>query len=206
MAIVRPTSKQPLKRFSNLRVYLALACGLLFLPAGALAQSGTGSLCQAEEGVLFSCQLEGNHKLVSLCTSPKAAPFQSVSYRYGLTGKVELAYVASAENHNRFLATVSPTGPKSSVRQVWFESKDTKYIVTACVGGDCPHNGGLIVFRGAQLLMSRACTDDSTQPWFSSKVVHFTSELQNSQSRTDLIQLQDYDNNVEVLYPSKRVN
>jgi hypothetical protein len=55
--------------------------------------------------------------------------------------------------------------------------------------------------------MSRACaTEGSSQPWFSSKVVRFGSELDSSHSNTDLIQLEDYDNHVDVLYPSKPVN
>jgi hypothetical protein len=192
--------------FSRLAGLLALLVNLTAFSPCSFAQSAQGSLCQPDEGVLFSCRLENNPKIVSLCTSPKAEPFQSVTYRYGTAAKSELSYSATAENHNHFIGSVNPVSPNASVRQVWFENNGVKYIVTSCVGGDCPHNGGLIVFRGKQLVTSRACTLDSTQPWFSSKVVHFTSELQSSQSKTDLIQLHDYDNNVEVLYPSKRVN
>ncbi len=156
---------------------------------------------------MFSCRLEGNHRTVSLCTAPKAAPFQSITYRYGSETKNELTYVASVENHNRFLATVSPVDPNASVRQIWFQIKDVKYIATACVGGNCPHRGGLIVLRGDKLLMSRACERDSTShAWFWSEVIKFGSDFESSRSKTNLIQLQDYDNNVNVLYPWKRVN
>jgi hypothetical protein len=160
-----------------------------------------------DEGVVFACRLNGNGQTVALCSSPKTSPFTSVTYRYGTENRNELTYVASAETHNRFLGTVSPVSPKASVRQVWFESKDKKYIVTSCVGGDCAHRGGLIVFQGSHLLLSQSCSNaDSSQPWFSSKVVRFGSDLDSSHSNTDLIQLQDFDNNVGVLYPSKPVN
>ena len=49
-------------------------------------------------------------------------------------------------------------------------------------------------------------TESGDHPWFSSNVVHFGSDLDSSHSNTNLILLQDFDNNVDVLYPSKRVN
>lgn len=175
---------------------------LLAAPAGAFAQNAAASGCLAGEGVFFSCRLEGNHRIVSLCTAPKEAPFQSVTYRYGSESKVELTYVASVQNHDRFLANISPVGPDASVRQVWFELKGTKYIVTACLGGDCAHRGGIIVFRGARLLTSRACERDATShAWFSGDVVDFGSDFESSRSQTDLIRLEAYDNSVNVLYP-----
>ena len=206
MASVVTTSTRRSRFFSKLRAGLSICAVVLILSACSFAQTASASGCLPEEGVLFACRLEGNHRLVSLCTAPKAAPLQSITYRYGSETKNELTYVASAENHNRFLGTVSPVGPKASVRQVWFEIKDVKYIATACVGGNCPHRGGLIVFRGDKLLMNRACERDSGHPWFSSDVVHFGSDIDSSHSNTNLIQLQDYDNHVDVLYPGKRVD
>lgn len=185
------------------QVCLTIALVTVCLSVSSFPQD---SLCQPDEGVFFSCQLGGNHKIVSLCASPNAAPFQSITYRYGTLAKTELTYSATTDNHDHFLGTVSPASPDASVRQVWFENNGIKYIVTSCVGGDCPHNGGLIVLKANQPLMGRACTIESSQPWFSSKIVHFSSDLESSQSKTDLIQLKDYDNHIEVLYPSKRVN
>jgi hypothetical protein len=206
MASVVTTSTRQLQFLSKLRVGLSMFFGILLLSAWASAQTAEVSGCLADEAVFFSCRLEGNHRIVSLCAAPKAAPFQSITYRYGREGKNELTYVASVGNHNRFLGTVSPVGPNASVRQIWFQIKDVKYIATACVGGDCAHRGGLIVFRGGKLLMSRACEKDSGHAWFTSDVVKFGSDLDSSHSNTDLIQLQDFDNGVEVLYPWKRVN
>ena len=186
---------------------LSVLIGVLFLSAWSSAQTAKPSGCLPDEGVLFSCRLKGNDRIVSLCSSPKTSPFASITYRYGTETRNELTYVASVENHNQFLGTVSPVSPNASVRQVWFELKDKKYIVTSCVGGDCAHRGGLIVFQGSHLLISQPCANaGSSQPWFSSGVVRFGSDLDSSHSNTDLIQLQDFDNGVEVLYPWKRVN
>lgn len=201
------TSTRQLRSFSKLRVCVSVFGGLLLSAVSLFAQTPDASTCRPDEEVFFSCRLEGNHRIASLCAAPKAGPIQSITYRYGSDTKSELTYIASVENQNRFLGTVSPVGPKVSVRQVWFQIMDIKYLVTACVGGDCPHRGGLIVFQRDKRLMSRACENDSNgHAWFSSKVVHFSSDLQGSHSNTDLVRLEDYDNNVEVLYPLRRVD
>ena len=207
MASVVTTSTRRFKCFSKLRAGLSVLFGALLLSAWSSAQTAEVSGCLPDERVFFSCRFKGNDRIVSLCASPKTAPFGSITYRYGTETRNELTYVASVENHKQFLGTVSPVGPNASVRQVWFELKDTKYIVTSCIGGDCPHRAGLIVFQGSHLLMIEPCANEgSSQPWFSSEVVRFGSDLDGSHSKTDLIQLQDYDNGVEVLYPWKRVN
>ena len=176
------------------------------MSVSASAQAPQSSGCQSDEEVFYSCRLKGNGRVVSLCASPKAAPFTSIAYRYGTAAKNELTYSATAENHNQFLATVSTVNPKTTVNQVWFKLKDTRYIVTACDGGDCPYRGGLIVFRGDKLVMSRACEDDSSHAWFSSEMVNFDSETETSHSKTDLIEMKEYNNHVQALYPWKRVN
>jgi hypothetical protein len=207
MATVVITSVRRCKFFSKLRAGLSILSGVLLVSAWASAQTAEAGGCLPDESVLFSCRLKGNDRTVSLCASPKTSPFKSITYRYGTETQNQLTYVASVENHNRFLGTVSPAGPKASVRQIWFELKDTKYIVTSYVGGDCAHRAGLIVFRDSHLLMSQACADEgSSHPWFAREVVHFGSDLDSSHSNTDLIQLQDFDNHVEVLYPWKQVN
>jgi len=191
------------RAFPGRAVFLAV----LLSPVGLLAQVAGASGCLQQEAVFFSCQLRGNNQIASICTAPKEPPFISVTYRYGAGTANEVTYTASVENHNRFLGTVSAISPKATVRQVWFELKGSKYVVTSCVGGDCAHRGGLIVFRKGQLEISQPCAQgNGGHPWFSSEVVRFGSSLDSSHSNTDLIQLQDFDNNVNVLYPAREVN
>ena len=201
------------KTFSRLMAYfskrgagLSVLAALLLSSVCSLAQATGVSGCLPGEGVFFSCRLP-DHRIVSLCTAPKAPPFGSITYRYGTEDKTEVTYRASVDNQNRFLGTVSAVSPKATVRQVWFEQDGGKYIATSCVGGDCPHRGGLIVFRKGQLEMSQACASGvGGHPWFSSEVVRFGSSLDGSKSNTGLVQLQDFDNNVNVLYPVKGVD
>ena len=207
MASVVTTSTRRSTSFSKLRICLSVLSGVLLSTAWSSAQTAGASSCLPEEGVFFSCRLQGNDRIVSICTAPKAPPFATITYRYGTETRNELTYAASVENHNRFLGTVSPVSPKAIVRQIWFDLKGTRYIATSCVGGDCPHRAGLIVFRGSQLPTSKPCENESgSHPWFASEVVHFGSDLDSSHSNTDLIQLQDFDNHVNVLYPWKRVD
>src|SRR5208337_1074104 len=135
MASVVTTSTRRSKSFSKPRVCLSVLSGVLLSTAWSSAQTAGASSCLAEEGVFFSCQLQGND------------------------------------------------------RQIWFDLKGTRYIATSCVGGDCPHRAGLIVFRGNQLLTSKPCANESgSHPWFASEVVRFGSDLDSSHSSTDLIQ------------------
>jgi len=196
-----------IRHSSKARAGLSVLLGVLLSSVGSLAQVAGDSGCLPEEGIFFSCQLKGNDRIVSLCTAPKAPPFASVTYRYGAGTENELTYTASVQNQNRFLGTVSAISPKVTVRQVWFELNGSKYVVTSCVGGDCALRGGLIVFRKGQLEMSQPCAEGSGgHAWFSSEVVRFGSSLDSSHSNTDLIHLRDFDNNVDVLYPSRAVN
>src|SRR5450755_1049805 len=110
MASVVTTSTRQLQFFSKPRAGLSILFGVLLLSAWAAAQTAGVSGCLPDEAVFFSCRLEGNHRIVSLCTDPKAAPFQSITYRYGSETKNELKYVSSVGNHERFLGTVSPVG------------------------------------------------------------------------------------------------
>ena len=193
--------------FSKATAGLAVFLGVLLSSFGSFAQVVGASGCLPQEAVFFSCQVKGNGRMVSLCTAPKAPPFTSVIYRYGAGTENEVTYAASVENQNRFQGTVSAISPKATVRQVWFELNGSKYVVTSCVGGDCAHRGGLIVFHKGQLEMSEPCAESSGgHPWFSSEVVRFGSSLDSSRSNTGLIHLEDFDNHVNVLYPSREVN
>ena len=183
------------------------ACGVALLSALSLAQTASVSNCTPEEGVFFSCRLKENNRLISICTAPKNPPFASITYRYATGTKVEVTYAASSENQNRFMGTVSAVSPRATVRQVWFELNGGKYIATSCVGGDCAYRGGLIVFRNGRLDLSQPCAEDADgHPWFASDVVRFRSTLEKSRSNTDLIQLLDVDNDINVLYSGRKVN
>jgi len=107
-------------------------------PATPAYPAAGATQCTPQETVLFSC--ETGKKVVSLCATGKPGAIESVAYRYGLPGKVELEYKATPSNGLLFHGQVEPAAPNASVREVWFDKGSTRYLVTACEGGDCPVN------------------------------------------------------------------
>lgn len=57
-----------------------------------------GSLCNADEKIIFSCTIKENAKLVSLCSSRELTPDRGyLQYRFGRPGKIELEFPKSRE-------------------------------------------------------------------------------------------------------------
>ena len=171
--------------------------------AAAHAQAATTGHCGVNERVVFSCQVGA--KTVSLCSAGHDPQIASLTYRYGRRGKVENEFIANAENRRRFFATASPLKPGASINQVWFDSGDTRFLVTECVGGRCPYQGGLAVLRGDKLLMRQRCARSETDTAaFSRQIITFGSDSVDSRSRTPLIQIDDADNGLAKIYATKR--
>src|SRR5262245_20948393 len=118
----------------------------------ALGPAST-ALCTASERVLFHCVL--GERAVSLCASMAGPRIETLAYRYGVPGRIELSYVASSASGRRFAATAAPLAPRATVRQVWFDRGGYTYLLTQCVGGDCPQSAGLAVLRGEHVLSNR---------------------------------------------------
>lgn len=165
----------------------------------------SGALCQADEVVAFSCPTAT--KIVSLCAKPEAGPAaKQLAYRYGTTKKVELEYVATADNGKRFGATVSPAAPGASVHQLWFNRGDIRYLLTECVGGSCSHGAGVAVLNPEKVLMSARCVagDTPSQAFFSRSLIEFGNGADDTRSRTELIKTEDSDNSLDQIYKAER--
>lgn len=192
---------------------LLLQLQLLLLPVWALSQPASAPLqttrplpashCLADESVQFSCQIGA--KTVSLCASGPAAAIQSLSYRFGLLGRVENTFVARPDNNQRFHGTVAPAGPGASVNQVWFDRDKLRLLLTECIGGNCPKGTGLAVPSPDRVLMNAACarSADNNLAWFSRGLVQFGSDANSSRSTTDLLRIEDDDNEVNRLYRTR---
>ena len=184
-------------------VLCALVC-CAALAAGAEPASGpapTGAtLCQPGERVQFSCAVGA--KTVSLCARGEAGTVVALAYRYGLPGKVENEFVARPGNRDRFSATVSPARPGASVAQVWFDRGDTRYLLTEGTGGNCAQRAGLAVRRGDRLLMNAACgrVAENDGAWFARDLVRFGADAAGSRSATDLLRIEDADNDIVRIY------
>ena len=179
------------------------AAALAFEPASAsapAAASASATHCQPGERVQFSCAVGA--KTVSLCARGEPGAVVALAYRYGLPGKVENEFVARPDNRNRFSGTVSPARPGASVAQVWFDRGDTRYLLTECTGGNCAQRAGLAVLRGERLLMTAACgrVAENDLAWFARDLVKFGADAAGSRSATELLRIEDADNDIVRIY------
>lgn len=173
--------------------------------AACVAEAGTqppseAPLCEPGERVQFSCRVGA--KIVSLCATGEGQ-IDALVYRYGVSSRVELEYFASESTGLRFQGTVMPAAPRAQVRQVWFDRGGTRYLLSQCVGGSCPYAAGLAVIEGDHVLMNRRCDRPIQRGLdvFSSELVRFGSDVAGSHSNTTLLQLGEYDNLLEQVYP-----
>jgi hypothetical protein len=152
--------------------------------------------------VQFSCRVGA--KTVSLCAAGAAGRIDRLSYRYGAPGQVENEFSARSDNSGRFQGTVMPAAPRALVRQVWFDRGDVRYLISECVGGSCPYGAGLAVLQGEKLLMNRRCERPAVRgrDMFSRELVAFASDVEGSRSNTPLLELGEYDNGPERLFPT----
>lgn len=180
-----------------------MALCLLGWVAYAAAQASLAAAathCRADERVQFTCRVGA--KTVSLCANGEPGRIDALSYRYGHIGRVEYVFTARSGQPQRFQATVMPLAPRALVRQVWFDRGDLRYLVSQCVGGDCPYGAGLAVLRGNKLLMRRACSGGAAggQDQFDAELVQFGSDVTASRSGTPLLELGEYDNLLDQIY------
>lgn len=178
-------------------------CMALSITAYAAVEApapASASHCRTDERIQFSCRV-GN-KTASLCAAGPAGRINALTYRYGLPGQVEHEYAARLGNRLRFQATVMPASPGASVRQVWFDRKGTRYLLTECVGGMCAQPSGLAVLRGERVLMNARCGPSATPDLdsFDREMIDFGSDVATSRSNTPLLELGEFDNLLEKLY------
>ncbi|WP_423601234.1 hypothetical protein [Roseateles sp. MS654] len=188
---------------STLSRLIAVAGLALAFPTFALA-TDSDTLCKPEEAVVFNCFT--GKKTASLCASPTEAAPTALAYRYGTSQKIENEYIATPTNGKTFGATVSPAAPRAWVSQVWFDRSSYRYLMTECVGGDCPYHAGLTVLNGERIAMNASCQQPRgvRLPAFSRELVKFGSNPGDSQSTTPLLRIEEADNGAYELYkPAK---
>lgn len=122
-----------------------LASALALMAVSAAAQN-----CLPTEATLY----EGNtgKKVALVCASPAKPPFAKIEYRFGTTEKTEMTYTADLANGKKFFATNEAYDPRAGLSHLWFTNGDTTYIISECVGGMCPHSGGIVVAKGKKIL------------------------------------------------------
>jgi hypothetical protein len=66
---------------------------VVLLALGSVSATAAPTLCQSSESVVFSCEVAGSRKVVSLCSSPDLSSDRgSLAYRFGLPSRIELEF------------------------------------------------------------------------------------------------------------------
>lgn len=184
-------------RFAERCSRLLLACTMLAVGAPA------GAGCAPGEQVVFHCVLGGG-KLASLCARRTGDAISALRYRYGRADRDELSVEAGVAGSPRFSATVAPLTPRASVRQVWFRRGGSTYLLSQCVGGDCPSQARLTVLRGDRVLSNRRCLrGEDDRAWFAPALASFGGDAASSRSSTPLLEIDDVDLGIERFYPGR---
>jgi len=117
---------------------------------GLVAMSAAAQKCMPTEATLY----EGStgKKVALVCASPAKPPFSKIEYRFGSQEKNEMTYTADLANGMKFFATNEAYDPRAGLSHLWFINGDTTYIISECIGGMCPHSGGIVVAKGKKIL------------------------------------------------------
>jgi hypothetical protein len=158
---------------------IALLALFLGMNAPALAQK-----CLPGEATLY--QGSTGKKVALVCASPEKAPFRKIEYRFGTTEKTEMTYSADMANGKKFFATNEAYEPRAALSHLWFANGDTRYILSECIGGMCPHSGGIVVAKGNRIIARIKLSDGS---FTADAAVDFATP----KSATPLIQIKDPD-------------
>ncbi len=160
-------------RLAALTMALATLATLAALPAGAQP-------CAPGEAPLYAGTV--GRKSARVCATPAQPPYTRIEYRFGPPGTIELAYAADAANGQKFFASNQALMPRASLSHLWFVNGDTTYVITECIGGRCPHGGGIVVAKGRRI-MARIKIPDGT--FTADQTVDFLGE----RSATPLIEI-----------------
>lgn len=88
-------------------------------------------------------------KILSICADRQKEPFQSVTYRYGPIGNVEMERIASKAN--KFSIFSQSTTPHTGENLIFFKVGDYTYYVSEATGQGS--GIGLSVFKSARKVM-----------------------------------------------------
>lgn len=118
---------------------------LALVPYSVLAAGVFPTHCKANEHAYLNAQmatvtylkdgsykLTKNGKILSLCSEGQSEPLESMVYRYGPVGKVEMERVASRKS--RFQVYSRSTSPHTGEKLVYFSVGKFTYYVTQATG------------------------------------------------------------------------
>jgi hypothetical protein len=136
---------------------------LLVAPYSVSARA-TGSLCEAKELVVSSCQTKAG-KFISFCASRNLGPATGyMQYRFGTESKVELQY-PERQVHPRGLFTWdSVPYSRGSAWQLIFANGSFVYVLYSELTGESPPGFGHTKSSGVYVLNRNAKSSDGGWP------------------------------------------
>lgn len=101
------------------------------------ADKSASSLCRPNEQVFFSCRLQGDRKIVSLCGSTDLTAQKGyLKYRFGALDKLELEFPADAANTQKQFRYAHYARYRVERTAVAFDNKNYRYTVFDNYEGD----------------------------------------------------------------------
>jgi hypothetical protein len=95
------------------------------------------SLCESAERTVFNCTLRGSSKLVSICASPGLTSATGyLQYRYGRSGKIELAFPKEKNNSQKTFKFVHYLRPQVDRTELNFDNSGYQYTVYSYFDGE----------------------------------------------------------------------
>ncbi len=180
-APIIPILKMIMNLFSRLTSLALFLAALAAAPAWA-------QKCASGEATLY----EGStgKKGILVCATPAKPPYSKIEYRFGPADKAEMTYTADAASGRKFFASNEALQPRASLSHLWFVNGDTTYVITECIGGNCPHSGGIVVAKGKKIIARIKAKEGS---FTADDAVDFLGD----KSKTPLIQIK-YPDGIDV--------
>ena len=120
------------------------------------------SHCVSKEETLFSCQIKGSEKILSLCSVYEGKPEEVyLQYRYGLKGKVEFEYPQARKNSLGKFKDQTERNGHNWEKSISFENFSYKYQVflnsELTRYGHRNYYQGVRVFKNHKLAATKHC-------------------------------------------------
>lgn len=124
------------------------------------------TLCTANEDIYFSCELEGGHKVVSICAAGNTSPDNGyVQYRYGEKSRVNFTYPAVHLPPRNIISIIDVSRLAEGIgSHLKFTNDGYRYVISnALVPGE------VYVKKNGKIVFDNICNGSDYIP-FSNKV------------------------------------
>lgn len=130
--------------------------------ANAADPGGEETLCNEGEEVYFSCELEGVHKIASICATNNVSPTDGyVQYRYGTRSKLDFKYPSTLVSPQDTMSIIDVSRTALGLgTHVKFTNGDFHYVVSnALIPGE------VYVTKNGRIVFDKTCRGSDYIPF-----------------------------------------